>query len=77
MVGKPLIEVLFEESAVANQPKKRGGSHSARERGDIGIVVHVSPAEHAELKRAADVAGKTLKQFCKDAALSAVRHPTS
>jgi hypothetical protein len=57
----------------APKKKKRGGSHSARERGDVGVVVHVTPAEHAELCRAAEAVGLTLKEFCRLAALKAAR----
>jgi uncharacterized protein (DUF1778 family) len=53
--------------------KKRGGSHSARARGDVGIVVHVTPEEHEELRRAAEAAGLTLKDYCKRVALEAAR----
>ncbi len=51
--------------------KKRGGSASARERGDVGIVVHCTPAEHARLRAAAAAAGLALKEYVKQAALQA------
>jgi hypothetical protein len=56
-----------------NTPKKRGGSHSARARGDVGIVVHVTPADYARLKQAAVAAGVPLKEFCRRASLAACR----
>lgn len=55
------------------KPKKMGGSHSARERGDKGIVVHVTPAEYEELRAAARAAGLTLKEYCRRAALEKAR----
>lgn len=54
---------------MTDKPKKRGGSHSAREKGLVGIVVHVTPEEYARLKAAAAASGKTLKEFCRLAAL--------
>jgi uncharacterized protein (DUF1778 family) len=56
-------------------PKKRGGSHSARARGDVGIVVHVTPADYALLKQAAQANGVPLKEFCRRAALAACTRP--
>lgn len=55
--------------------KKRGGSHTARERGQVGIVVHVSPADHATLAAAAKAAGVTLKEFCRLAAMEKAGRP--
>ena len=52
-------------------PTKRGGSHTARALGLVGVVVHLDPADHALLQRAARLAGKTLKEFCRLAALQA------
>jgi hypothetical protein len=51
--------------------KKRGGSHSAREKGLKGVVVHVTPDDYAALAQAAAHAGLSIKEFCRLAALRA------
>ena len=52
-------------------PKKRGGSHTARERNDRGIVVHVSPVTYAAFDAAAAAAGLPLKDHCRRILLAA------
>jgi uncharacterized protein (DUF1778 family) len=48
---------------------KRGGSDTARQLGQVGIVVHVSPEERRRLGTAAGAAGLSVKEFCRRAAL--------
>lgn len=57
--------------AMSDRPIKRGGSDSARLRGDRGVVVYFTPEEYATLARAAAGSGATLKAYCRRAALQA------
>jgi hypothetical protein len=50
----------------------RGGSDSARDKGLVGIVVHVTPDERRLLGMAAEAAGVPLKEFVRLKALSCV-----
>lgn len=52
-------------------PKKRGGSHTARERNDRGNVDHDSPVAYAAFDAAAAAAGLTLKDHCRRILLAA------
>lgn len=52
-------------------PIKRGGSATARERGDRGIVVHIPPATYDQLQQAARAAGLSLKDHCRRTILEA------
>ena len=46
--------------------KKRGGSDTARERGLVGVVVHLTKDQYADLRAEAVRVGKPIKQTMLD-----------
>jgi hypothetical protein len=54
-----------------DQEPRRGGSHTARLAGLIGIVVHVTPEERTRIRTVAGAAGLSSKEYARRSILHA------